>query len=57
MNEKEVKFEMPKFTEIYVKADPQTIAIILKFAKENLGNGVEIIDIEPKLENKKVSEK
>ena len=57
MNKEEVIFEMPKFTEIYVKADPQTIAIILKFAKENLGNGVEIIDIEPKLENKKVSEK
>ena len=53
MNEKEVKFEMPKFTEIYVKADPQTIAMLLKFANENIGNGVRIINLRPKLlENK-----
>ena len=57
MNKEEVKFEMPKFSEIYVKADPQTITMLLKFARENLGNGVEIIDLEPKLENKSVTKK
>ena len=38
-----------KFTKIYVEANEEIIKIILKLAKNKLGDGVNVINLNPEL--------
>lgn len=42
---------MVKFTKIYLEGNEEFINSVLKHAKDSLGHGCDIIDLEPELKN------